>query len=94
MRCTAPRLRVAIEQSKEETMSAISGLADQRDGAGAMVRAIGTGMMRWWVAYTSWRIERVALGRLQAMGERQLKDMGLVRSQIAFAVKKGDRARA
>jgi uncharacterized protein YjiS (DUF1127 family) len=70
-------------------MSSISGLADQRDGAGAIVYAIGTGMMRWWVAYTSWRIERLAVSRLQAMSDRQLKDMGLVRSQIAFAVRKG-----
>jgi hypothetical protein len=42
-------------------MSSISGFADQRDGAGAIVRAIGTGMMRWWVAYTRWRIERLAV---------------------------------
>jgi uncharacterized protein YjiS (DUF1127 family) len=70
-------------------MSTISGLADQHDGAGAILHAIGTGMRRWWVAYTSWRIERLAVGRLQAMSDRQLKDMGLVRSQIAFVVEEG-----
>jgi uncharacterized protein YjiS (DUF1127 family) len=34
-------------------------------------------------------MERWAMARLGAMSDRQLKDIGLVRSQIPFAVKSG-----
>jgi uncharacterized protein YjiS (DUF1127 family) len=57
--------------------------------AGAVVVAPGSAILRWWVAYTTWRIERLAIDRLEAMSDPQLKDIGLVRSQIEFAVKNG-----
>lgn len=41
----------------------------------------------WWAAYRAWRAERLAVSHLSAMSDRQLKDIGLVRSQIEFAVK-------
>lgn len=55
--------------------------------AGAVLPAAGRTLLRWWVAYTAWRVERLALARLRGMCDRQLKDIGLVRSQIDFAVR-------
>jgi uncharacterized protein YjiS (DUF1127 family) len=52
-----------------------------------MLQAAGRMLLRWWVAYTAWRVERLAIAHLGAMSDRQLKDIGLVRSQIGFAVK-------
>ena len=43
----------------------------------------------WWLACTAWRIERLAIARLRAMSDRQLKDIGIVRSQIELAVRSG-----
>jgi uncharacterized protein YjiS (DUF1127 family) len=39
-----------------------------------------------WCAYITWRIERTALARLSLMSDRELKDIGLSRSQIECAV--------
>jgi len=37
------------------------------------------------------RLEHLAIHQLQAMSDRELKDIGVVRSQIEFALR-GDRA--
>ena len=42
---------------------------------------------RAWVAYMTWRIERAAIDQLEAMSDRQLKDIGLTRSQIVGAAR-------
>jgi uncharacterized protein YjiS (DUF1127 family) len=42
---------------------------------------------RAWVAYISWRIQRAAIGQLSAMSDRQLKDIGLTRSEIVAAAR-------
>jgi uncharacterized protein YjiS (DUF1127 family) len=70
-------------------MGSISGVAGRPSRAGAIVHAMATAMTRWWAAYTVWRIEQWAVGRLSAMSDRQLQDIGLVRSQIPFAVRHG-----
>ena len=44
-------------------------------------------LTRWWVAYTTWRIEQAAITQLQLMGDRDLKDIGLTRSSITRAVR-------
>jgi len=41
----------------------------------------------WWVAYLTRRMERVAIMQLHTMSERELRDIGLTRSQIEQAVK-------
>jgi uncharacterized protein YjiS (DUF1127 family) len=43
-------------------------------------------LKRWWVAYISWRIEQEAIAQLWSMSDRELKDIGFTRSQIAGAV--------
>jgi uncharacterized protein YjiS (DUF1127 family) len=42
---------------------------------------------RWWAAYRTRRAEQVAIARLDSMSDRQLKDIGIARSQIEFAVR-------
>ncbi len=44
-------------------------------------------MKRWWAAYRTRRIEQLAIARLEAMSDHQLKDIGIARSQIEFAVR-------
>ena len=69
-------------------MSTISGTGAQ-GGAGAALKAVARASMRCWLAYMTWRIERLAVARLDAMRDRQLSDLGIVRSQIACAVRNG-----
>jgi uncharacterized protein YjiS (DUF1127 family) len=39
-------------------------------------------------AYMTWRLEQTAIAQLSAMSNRQLKDIGLIRSEIASALSK------
>jgi uncharacterized protein YjiS (DUF1127 family) len=71
---------------REMIMSTISG-AGSPSGAGTALKAFGRASIRCWVAYMAWRIERLAVARLGAMGDRQLRDIDIVRSEIEFAVK-------
>jgi uncharacterized protein YjiS (DUF1127 family) len=43
-------------------------------------------LKRWWVAYITWRIEQAAIALLWSMSDRELKDIGLTRSEITSAV--------
>jgi uncharacterized protein YjiS (DUF1127 family) len=70
-------------------MSIASGAVPRRAPAASVVRAAGRTMKRWWLAYMTWRIERLAISRLSAMSDRQLKDIGIQRSQIESAVLTG-----
>ena len=45
----------------------------------------------WWVDYMTWRMEQAAIARLSSMSDRELKDIGLIRSNIVGAVS-GDAA--
>jgi uncharacterized protein YjiS (DUF1127 family) len=42
---------------------------------------------RWWAAYLTWRLERAAINTLSSLNDRELKDIGLDRSEIMRAVK-------
>jgi uncharacterized protein YjiS (DUF1127 family) len=44
-------------------------------------------LKRWWVAYTTWRDEEKAIAQLMSMNDWELKDIGLVRSDIARIVR-------
>jgi uncharacterized protein YjiS (DUF1127 family) len=46
----------------------------------------GTVLSGLWAAYTIWRDKRLAMARLHAMSDRQLRDIGITRSEIEFAV--------
>jgi uncharacterized protein YjiS (DUF1127 family) len=71
-------------------MSTISSISTQRTPAkGGSVQAALALIKRGWLAYMSWRMERLAVARLQAMSDRQLTDIGIVRSEIECAVRHG-----
>jgi uncharacterized protein YjiS (DUF1127 family) len=42
---------------------------------------------RWWVAYLDRRLERAAIAQLSKLSDRELKDIGLHRSQIPAALR-------
>jgi uncharacterized protein YjiS (DUF1127 family) len=63
------------------TSAADGGRARPRGSA--LVATVKT----WWIAYLTWRIERVAIAHLEAMSDRELEDIGLSRSQIESAVR-------
>jgi uncharacterized protein YjiS (DUF1127 family) len=42
-----------------------------------------------WEAYQNWRTQQRAMARLHSMSDAQLKDIGLVRSQVEIAVRTG-----
>ena len=59
------------------------------------VKNLGATLNRWCVAYLTWRIERAAITQLGSMSDRQLRDIGISRSEIVSAVKgEVDRVRA
>lgn len=50
---------------------------------------LGIVLKAWWAAYRRRRAERLTIHRLAQMSDRELKDIGIVRSQIDFAVTHG-----
>jgi uncharacterized protein YjiS (DUF1127 family) len=68
-------------------MSTVSGMAGRRSEAAAIVHAVGAAIARCWTAYTTWRMEQWAIGRLMAMSDRQLRDIGIARAEIVPVVK-------
>ena len=50
---------------------------------------VGIALKAWWAAYQRRRAEQRTIEHLRGMSDRELKDIGIVRSQIDFAVKRG-----
>lgn len=55
-------------------------------------RWLGVALKRWWVARMARRLENLAIAQLHAMSNRQLRDIGISRSEIEIALS-GERAR-
>jgi uncharacterized protein YjiS (DUF1127 family) len=51
------------------------------------VTGLLAGLNRWWSIYLAWRFERAAIRQLGSLSDRQLKDIGLHRSEIMRAVR-------
>jgi uncharacterized protein YjiS (DUF1127 family) len=66
------------------------GMARQSRGSGSGLVAI---VKRWWMAHLTRRIEQAAIVQLGSMSDRELKDIGLTRSQILPAVRGSPRDR-
>lgn len=65
--------------------AALAGARTVRNGRlGNLVKA-------WWAAHKRRRAEWRAAERLRGMSERELKDIGLVRAEIDFAVQRDRR---
>jgi uncharacterized protein YjiS (DUF1127 family) len=72
----------------EMIMSTILSAILPRDSVGERLpRTIGAALKGWWIAYVNWRVEQLAISRLRSMSDRELKDMGVSRAQIEFAVR-------
>ncbi len=55
----------------------------------ARTRLLGAVLKAWWAAYQRRRAEQRTIEHLRGMSDRELKDIGIVRSQIDFAVRRG-----
>jgi uncharacterized protein YjiS (DUF1127 family) len=44
-------------------------------------------LKRWCVVFITWRLEQAVIGQLWSMSDRNLKDIGLTRSEIRAVVK-------
>ena len=64
------------------TSATPQGMAGQSHSSGLVAV-----LRRWWVAYLARRIEQAAIAQLGLMSDRELKDIGLTRSQIGYAVR-------
>jgi uncharacterized protein YjiS (DUF1127 family) len=73
----------------EMIMSTIHHRGSLADG---FVNGTGRVLRRWWMAYIKWRLERLAISKLKAMSDRELKDIGICRVQMQLAVR-GEAAR-
>jgi uncharacterized protein YjiS (DUF1127 family) len=75
----------------EMIMSAMFGWRDSPQGMAGepWINRLLAVTKRWWVAYITWRIKRAAIAQLCSMGDRELKDIGLTRSDITCAVSGG-----
>jgi len=61
--------------------------ATPRSITGQWARKLVAALERWLAAYMTWRLEQAAIAELWAMSDRELKDMGLHRSDIPAAVR-------
>jgi uncharacterized protein YjiS (DUF1127 family) len=59
-------------------------------GIAVQIRASGlvAHLRRWLTAYKTWKIEQAAIARLRSMNDRELKDIGITRTDIAGAVRR------
>jgi uncharacterized protein YjiS (DUF1127 family) len=73
----------------EMNMSAISSApaAPQEMAGQSRVKDLGATLNRWYVDYLTWRIGRAAITQLWSMSDRQVRDIGISRSEIVSAVR-------
>lgn len=68
-------------------MSIILSMPVLTQAAYCWLRGPADAVKRWWVAYLIWRIEQATIAHLKSMSDRELKDIGLTRSEIVHAVR-------
>ena len=73
----------------------MAGQSWAKDLVKDLVKNLGTTLNRWCVAYLTWRIERAAITQLWSMSDRQLRDIGISRSEVDSAMRgEAERIRA
>ena len=68
-----------MEMIMSMTFSAPGGARHGRAGPGSA--GLGAILKGWWMAYLTGRIEQAAIAHLSSMSDRELKDIGLMRSR-------------
>jgi uncharacterized protein YjiS (DUF1127 family) len=68
-------------------MSTIAGKPAHRSAAFEFLGRMVGALKHAWEAYHSWRIQEATVTYLRSLSDRQLKDIGLTRSQIDCAVR-------
>lgn len=70
-------------------MTVLSITPYQPQNAGTPSRSDGllATFERWWVAYLTWQLERATIAHLSKLSDRELRDVGLNRSEIPAAVR-------
>ena len=73
-------------------MSAISSIpaGGQHGTAASPIHSVAVALRSLWFAYLERRLHRQAAAQLHAMGDRELKDIGLNRSEIESALRGHD----
>jgi uncharacterized protein YjiS (DUF1127 family) len=90
--------RQKTERAMEMIMSTLSTVLapDVAGNVGPAARftvAVVRVVQRWWISHTQRRMQRAATLILCRMSDRQLRDIGIDRGEIEFAVSRG-RARS
>jgi uncharacterized protein YjiS (DUF1127 family) len=57
--------------------------------ARSLDRSVAGVLKQWWIGRLERRLENLAIRELQTMSDRELRDMGIGRSQIASSVRAG-----
>jgi uncharacterized protein YjiS (DUF1127 family) len=71
----------------EMIMSTISNtIARQNSAASSILGRLAAAPKHLWTAFITWRVQQAAVNHLKSMNDRELKDIGLSRSQIECAV--------
>ncbi len=86
----AVRIRNTFKHTPVEAiMSTISNYAVDLRGSAATKAVVWIGhvVQRCWKALQEWHDEQEAIARLATMTDRELRDIGLNRSEIGFAVR-------
>src|SRR5262245_4597848 len=72
----------------ETIVSTISNTSAPREAvAGGLLAMAAPAVRRWWHAYIAWRVQGAVIAHLKSMSDRDLKDIGLSRSQIDASVR-------
>ena len=67
--------------------SSIAAVAAQGTTGRSWTGRLAAALKHWWMAFITWRLERAAINQLSSLSDRQLKDIGLDRSEIMGAVR-------
>jgi uncharacterized protein YjiS (DUF1127 family) len=92
------RAEAARAQALRDLFAAVLyGLRTATGSAAALTRAVGGAVIatagKWWRAYALWRERRAAVHELHALDDRELKDIGINRSEIEWVVRGQDGTR-
>jgi uncharacterized protein YjiS (DUF1127 family) len=72
----------------EVIMSQVSNTAVRGSNSpSGLLCMAGIAMKHWWADYVTRRVEKMAIAHLKSMSDRELHDIGLVRSQIEAVVR-------